>query len=174
MKNRRTNAAIAAILTLLSAVYILAACSKKEEEGDYKKEINTQEIATALSQKTPTASAWINEDQYFIEEYVDIPEYVKESSVYYAKNTNDLDEFGIFLVEEGKEKATRLLLLQGYLQKRYTENQEWYNSYMPTETPKLRDAEVRIYGNCVVYAVLSAEQRTAFFAECEKLLKEQK
>ncbi|MBQ4274515.1 MAG: DUF4358 domain-containing protein [Clostridia bacterium] len=173
MKNRRIKAAIAVILTLLSAVFSLAACNQKEDEK-YKKEINTQEIATTLSQKTPTASAWINEDQYFIEEYVDIPDYIKESSIYYAKNTNDLDEFGIFLVEEGKEKATRLLLLQGYLQKRYTENQEWYNSYMPTETPKLRDAEVRIYGNCVVYAVLSAEQRTAFFAECEKLLKEQK
>ena len=170
MKNKRIKAAIAAILTLLSAVFSLAACNQKEDEK-YKKEINTQEIATTLSQKTPTASAWINEDQYFIEEYVDIPDYIKESSIYYAKNTNDLDEFGIFLVEEGKEKATRLLLLQGYLQKRYTENQEWYNSYMPTETPKLRDAEVRIYGNCVVYAVLSAEQRTAFFAECEKLLK---
>ena len=173
MKNKRIKAAIAAILTLLSAVFSLAACNQKEDEK-YKKEINTQEIATTLSQKTPTASAWINEDQYFIEEYVDIPDYIKESSIYYAKNTNDLDEFGIFLVEEGKEKATRLLLLQGYLQKRYTENQEWYNSYMPTETPKLRDAEVRIYGNCVVYAVLSAEQRTTFFAECEKLLKEQK
>ncbi len=173
MKNRRINAAIAATLMLLSAVFSFAACNQKEDE-EYKKEINTQEIATTLSQKTPTASAWINEDQYFIEEYVDIPDYIKESSIYYAKNTNDLDEFGIFLVEEGKEKATRLLLLQGYLQKRYTENQEWYNSYMPTETPKLRDAEVRIYGNCVVYAVLSAEQRTAFFAECEKLLKEQK
>ena len=170
MKNRRINAAIAATLMLLSAVFSFAACNQKEDE-EYKKEINTQEIATTLSQKTPTASAWINEDQYFIEEYVDIPDYIKESSIYYAKNTNDLDEFGIFLVEEGKEKATRLLLLQGYLQKRYTENQEWYNSYMPTETPKLRDAEVRIYGNCVVYAVLSAEQRTAFFAECEKLLK---
>ena len=173
MKNKRIKAAIAAILTLLSAVFSLAACNQKEDEK-YKKEINTQEIATTLSQKTPTASAWINEDQYFIEEYVDIPDYIKESSIYYAKNTNDLDEFGVFLVEDGKEKATRLLLLQGYLQKRYTENQEWYNSYMPTETPKLRDAEVRIYGNCVVYAVLSAEQRTAFFAECEKLLKEQK
>ena len=173
MKNRRINAAIAATLMLLSAVFSFAACNQKEDE-EYKKEINTQEIATTLSKKTPTASAWINEDQYFIEEYVDIPDYIKESSIYYAKNTNDLDEFGIFLVEEGKEKATRLLLLQGYLQKRYTENQEWYNSYMPTETPKLRDAEVRIYGNCVVYAVLSAEQRTAFFAECEKLLKEQK
>ena len=168
MRIRRATAAIAAILTFLSVVLVLAACNKEEE---YKKEINTQEIATALSKRTPTASAWINEDQYFIEEYVDIPDYVKESSIYYAQNTNDLDEFGIFWVEEGKEKATRLLLTQGYLQKRYTENQEWYNSYMPTETPKLRDAEVRIYGNCVVYAILSPERRTAFFAECEKLLK---
>ena len=168
MRIRRATAAIAAILTFLSAVLVLAACNKEEE---YKKEINTQEIATTLSKRTPTASAWINEDQYFIEEYVDIPDYVKESSIYYAQNTNDLDEFGIFWVEEGKEKATRLLLTQGYLQKRYTENQEWYNSYMPTETPKLRDAEVRIYGNCVVYAILSPERRTAFFAECEKLLK---
>lgn len=174
MKNRRIKAAFAVILTLSSVIFILAACNKEKEEEDYKKEINTQEIATALSQKTPTESAWINEDQHFIKEYVDIPEYVKESSVYYAKNTNDLDEFGIFLVEEGKEKATRQLLLQGYLQKRYSENQEWYNSYMPTETPKLRDAEVRIYGNCVAYAVLSPERRTAFFSECEKLLKEQK
>ncbi len=171
MKNRAKKAARAAILILLCAVCLLAACNK--EEG-YKKEINTKEIATALSQKTSTASAWINEDQDFIEEYVDIPEYVKESSIYYAQNTNDLDEFGIFWVEEGKEKAVRSLLTQGYLQKRYTENQEWYNSYMPTETPKLRDAEVRIYGNCVAYAILSPERRTAFFSECEKLLKEQK
>lgn len=170
MKNRAKKAATAAILALLSAVFILSACNK---EG-YKKEINTQEIASALCEKTPTESAWINEDQYFIEEYVDIPEYIKESSIYYAQNTNDLDEFGIFWVEDGKENATRMLLTQGYLQKRYAENKTWYDSYMPTETPKLRDAEVRIYGNCVVYAVLSAEQRTAFFAECEKLLKEQK
>jgi hypothetical protein len=157
----------------LCAACLLTACNKKGEES-YQKEINTKEIAATLCKKTPTASAWVGEDQNFITEYVTIPDYVKESQIYYAQNTNDLDEFGVFWVEEGNEKAVRLLLMQGYLQKRYKENREWYDSYMPTETPKLRDAEVRVYGNCVVYAVLSSDRRTAFFAECEKLLKEKK
>ena len=173
MKNKANKAACAAILIFLCITCLLTACNQKEEES-YPKEINTKEVAAALCKKTPTASAWVGEDQNFIEEYVTIPEYVKDSQVYYAQNTNDLDEFGIFWVEEGQAKAARSLLLQGYLQKRYTENREWYDSYMPTETPKLRDAEVRIYGNCVAYAVLSPEKRKSFFSECEKLLKEQK
>ena len=167
MKKSAKKAARAALLVLLCTVFILSSCAKEE----YKTDINAKEIADALCEKTPTESKWIGEDQDFIKEYIEIPEYVKESQVYYAQNTNNLDEFGIFWVEEGKESAVRSMLSQGYLQKRYNENQEWYNSYMPTQTPKLRDAEVRVYGNCVVYAVLSPEQRTAFFAECEKLLK---
>lgn len=170
MKNRANKAARAAILILLCATCLLTACNQKEEES-YPKEINTKEVAAALCKKTPTASAWVGEDQNFIEEYVTIPEYVKDSQVYYAQNTNDLDEFGIFEVEEGKAQEVRNQLLSGYLKKRYDENLEWYNSYMPTETPKLRDAEVRVFGNCVVYAVLSQENRKAFFDECEKLLK---
>ena len=170
MNYRAKKAARAALLALLCVVFLLTACKEKEE---YKKDINTKELAAELSQKTPTDSVWIDEDQNFIEEYVNVPEAVKESYVYYAQNTNDLDEFGVFLVEEGEAKAVRSMLAQDYLQKRYTENREWYDSYMPTETPKLRDAEVRIYGNCVAYAVLSPERRTAFFAECEKLLKNQ-
>lgn len=170
MKNRTQKAARAAILMLLCVVSVLTACQKEE----FKNDIAPKEIADALREKTPTESAWIGEDQHFIEEYVDFSDYVKERQVYYAQNTNDLDEFGIFLVEKGQEKAVRSLLSQGYLQKRYNENREWYDSYMPTETPKLRDAEVRVYGNYVAYAILSPERRTAFFTEFEKLLKEQK
>ncbi len=141
------------------------------KQGEYKKEIDAAKIAAELSRITPTESKWIDNDQNFIKEYITVPEAVKESYVYYAQNTNDLDEFGIFEVEEGKAQEVRNQLLSGYLKKRYDENLEWYNSYMPTETPKLRDAEVRVYGNCVAYAVLSPERRTAFFSECEKLLK---
>ena len=143
------------------------ACAKEE----YKTDIDVDDVAEALTKKISTESVWIDEDEGFIEEYIKLPEYVKESHIYYAQNTNDLDEFGVFEVEKGQANAVRLMLMQGYLQKRYTENLEWYNSYMPAETPKLRDAEVRVFGNCVAYAVLSQENRKAFFDECEKLLK---
>ncbi len=172
MKNRTKKAALAALVIFLCAVFLLTACTRAKEE--YAKDINVEELTAELCEKTPTESAWIGNDQHFIEEYVDIPEYVKESQMYYAQNTNDLDEFGIFQVEEGHAQELRSLLARSYLQKRYNDNREWYDSYMPTETPKLRDAEVRVYGNCVAYAVLSPERRTAFFSECEKLLKEQK
>ena len=155
------------VCILLAAVTLCATSCQKET---YQKDIDAKSIADALCEKTPTESKWIDDSQTFIEEYI-TPEAVKESYVYYAQNTNDLDEFGIFEVEEGKAQEVRNQLLSGYLKKRYSENLEWYNSYMPTETPKLRDAEVRVFGNCVVYAVLSQENRKAFFDECEKLLK---
>jgi hypothetical protein len=159
------------VCILLATVALGATACQKET---YLKDIDAKEIADTLCEKTPTESRWIDNDQSFIKEYITVSEVVKESYVYYAQNTNDLDEFGIFEVEEGKAQEVRNQLLSGYLKKRYDENLEWYNSYMPTETPKLRDAEVRVYGNCVVYAVLSQANRKTFFDECEKLLKSEK
>ena len=168
MKKAMKKVSRAALLVLLCAAFALPSCGM----GQSKKEIDTAKIAETLSKKTPIASAWINEDQYFIKEYTELPSFIKSSAIYYAQDTNNLDEFGVFWVESGKAQMLRLQLTQEYLKKRYDDNLSWYNSYMPAETPKLRDAEVRIYGDCVVYAVLSQESRKAFFDECEKLLKE--
>ena len=156
--------------TLACITLILSACAKTE----YKQDVNTIKMAMQLSQKVPTESSWVIENENFLKEYIAIPESVRELQIYYAQNTNSLDEFGIFEVARDQTKEVRKLIEKEYLQKRYEENREWYDSYMPAETPKLRDAEVRVYGNCVVYAILSPEGRTAFFAECEKMLKEQK
>ena len=156
--------------TLACFVLMLSACAKTE----YKQDVNTIKMAMHLSQKVPTESSWVIENENFLKEYIAIPESVRELQIYYAQNTNSLDEFGIFEVARDQTKEVRKLIEKEYLQKRYEENREWYDSYMPAETPKLRDAEVRVYGNCVAYAILSPEQRAAFFAECERLLKEQK
>ena len=153
--------------TLACFALMLSACAKTE----YKQDVNTIKMAMQLSQKVPTESSWVIENENFLKEYIAIPESVRELQIYYAQNTNSLDEFGIFEVARDQTKEVRKLIEKEYLQKRYEENREWYDSYMPAETPKLRDAEVRVYGNCVVYAVLSPEKRTEFFKECEKLLK---
>jgi hypothetical protein len=148
------------VCILLATVALGATACQKET---YLKDIDAKEIADTLCEKTPTESRWIDNDQSFIKEYITVSEVVKESYVYYAQNTNDLDEFGIFEVEEGKAQEVRNQLLSGYLKKRYDESLEWYNSYMPTETPKLRDAEVRVFGNYVVYAIYSDADKATLF-----------
>ena len=47
----------------------------------------------------------------------------------------------------------------------------WYDSYIAQETPKLRDAEVKVFGNYAVYAIASKEDRAAFFDAVENALR---
>ncbi|MBQ1963425.1 MAG: hypothetical protein II369_04835, partial [Clostridia bacterium] len=63
-------------------------------------------------------------------------------------------------------------VLEKYLADSFTKNQTWYDSYIPTETPKLRDAEVKIFGNYVIYVIADKEDRTALLSTVEELLKQ--
>lgn len=169
MIQRIKHTARAAVLHLLCILFVLTGC---QPNGAYKKDFDTGALAAALKASIPSAGEWIDEEPCVLEEYFPLPDYVRQSSISYAQNTNNLDEFGIFEVEEGQAEQLHSLLMHAYLQKRYSDNREWYNSYMPMETAKLRDAEVRVYGNCVVYAILSTEHRAVFFSDCERLLRE--
>ena len=81
-----------------------------------------------------------------------------------------IDEYGILHSDIGTEEAARLL--REYLTRSYEQNRAFYDSYIPTETPKLRDAEVRVFGDYVVYAILSPEERSTLFARAEACLTE--
>ena len=92
-------------------------------------------------------------------------------TVCYSADGNSLDEFGIWRTDRDSVK-TVAPLLRTYLETTYQNNRAYYDSYIPTETPKLRDAEIRIYGSYVVYAVLSPESRDRFFRAVEAELSE--
>ena len=99
-----------------------------------------------------------------------MPEYVTDSVIRFASDSNNINEIGIFHTTEGKSKEFAGMI-KAYLLNSYERNQAWYDSYIPAETPKLRDAEVRIYGNYVVYAILSKESKGTVFSVAEKTLK---
>ena len=76
-----------------------------------------------------------------------------------ASDGSNLDEFAVFACRNeaaAKELSKRL---EEYLASLYRENREWYLSYIPEEIPKLRDAEVGVFGRYAVYAILSADRR---------------
>ena len=63
-------------------------------------------------------------------------------------------------------------LLRDYLAQAYEDNRVWYDSYMPEETPKLRDAEVKVFGNYVVYAIYSSADKATLFDAVKAALAE--
>lgn len=109
-------------------------------------------------------------DADYLTDYVNLPQSGYSLSIRIAGGGDCIDEYGVLKSDIGTEEAARLL--REYLARSYEQNRTFYDSYIPAETPKLRDAEVRIYGDYAVYAILSPEEKDAFFNRVEQCLSE--
>lgn len=144
-----------ALLLLFSALAALAACGGTSYRTDVKAGDLIQTAETALGDGVTYRTA-LNS---YLKSYFETPDYVTESVIRFAEDGNNVNEFGIFLVKDGNAKAMSALL-RGYLDDYYA---QFGTNYKQEEIPKLRDAEVRVYGNYAVYAILTGSDRETFF-----------
>jgi hypothetical protein len=152
------------VLITLALLISLAACKKDSYRDDLPVNALSGTVIVSLGD-TDYSTA----DEGFLDDYFQTPDYVKEKIVCFATEGNNLNEFGIYRVTD--ENAGQMKdVLEKYLSDSYAKNQSWYDSYIPEETPKLRDAEVKVFGNYVVYAILSQEGRNTLFSTVEEML----
>ena len=145
-------------LLALALMLSLLACSSTQYADDVKADDLSQSIEGAL----PSEALYSTAQEGSLDDYFTMPDYVTESVIRFSTNAKNIDEYGIFHVTDGNAAAMQALL-RDYLKRLYEENQVWYDSYIPEETPKLRDAEVRVFGNYVIYAVYSASDKAILF-----------
>ena len=110
-----------------------------------------------------TSSEWLND-------YVDFPEGLTDHEICFSADGNNLNEFGIWHVPSDQVASVETTL-RAYLANSLLQNRSFYDSYIPAETPKLADAEVRVFGNYVCYAILKKSDREIFFHTIEESLK---
>ncbi len=155
------------ILTALLAtllLFSLASCT----ETSYKNDVPVASLADTAVSALNDGKQYSTADADFLDSYFAKPDYVTESVIRFSTDGNDLNEFGVYHVTDGNTDAMKAAL-SDYL----TEFYELYNAnYLPEETPKLRDAEVKVFGNYVVYAMLNDTDRANLFASIENALKE--
>ncbi len=153
-------------LALITLALPLVSCSK-----DYADDVSVDDLRDALEDSlTGTVPEYSLADKGYLDDYFTIPDYVSDYVICFSTPGDNLDEFGIFHVTEDNADDLKDKL-EDYLSDSYDQNLNWYNSYMPEETPKLRDAEVKVFGNYVVYTVLSDEDAKAAFEAVENKLK---
>lgn len=154
-----------ALLLAVLALTALTACGG----ADYRDDVAVSAIDSALQAKIPVPDGYYAADSDYLSFYFEgaeaiVTEYVVEFS---ATSTN-INQFGIFHVKEG-EAETMKALCQSYIE---TMNKRWVAqaNYIASEHPKMEGAEVRVFGNYVVYTMLTAEDKATAFDAVEELL----
>ncbi len=147
-----------------SLTILLLSCAKARSYRDDVSINELSEIQNALNRE------YLIDSTDLLADYISLPDYVTEHTVLYKKEPTVLDEIGFFHVTGENAEHLAKLIKEDYLLKSYEKNHTFYDSYMPKETKKLADAEVRTFGNYVVYAILSESDKALLFEAMEKAL----
>lgn len=154
---------LACVLCFL-CLFSLVSCQGAVQFSDL---LSTENLAEEALEELDDRVIYVKDKSNFTEEYFKTPDYVRESTVCYAQDTGNINELGVFHVTEGKAEEFSALLKEQYLDASLEKNRDWYDSYIPKETAKLRDAEVRTFGNYVVYAIFDRSERRSIFRTIE-------
>ena len=154
------------LVSIVAAVAVIALIAVLGSQPEYIDSVASVDLAMVGKASFETSGGVKMLDDDVILKYTDedLP-YLKDYSVIKAKASKNINEFGIFRVEEGHAKE-----LEAIIRKFLENQQESYRvmNYFPEEIEKIDCATVKVYGNYVVYSFLNEVDTEAFYAAIEK------
>ena len=145
---------------ILTAVLLALPSCTKNTPPSYRSDKTAGEVYSAVAEVVSTDAPLAAVDTDYVRYRMMLDTSIMEDYAIYMQNTgSSLDEIGI-IKAIGNDTAAVEKAVQDYLTQR---NEEWTGMYLVEEYPKLRDAEYRIFGQYVVYGILSEAEKTALF-----------
>ena len=163
MKNKKILIIAAITVLVIAIVTVVLLSGKKYDDTLSSKELYS-EIENSI---TTNGGVNILDDDVILEITDDNLSYLIDYTVVRAKNAKNINEIGIFKVENGKAKELRSII-ERYLK----EKQESYRAmdYFPEEVEKIDFATVKVFGNYVVFSFLNEADTEAFYKAIENEL----
>ncbi len=153
---------LAITLIVLSAI-LLSSCSS------YIDTVSASELAKiGEASFTTDGGTKVLDDDFILELSDESISYLRDFTVIKANDAKNINEIGIFRVEDGKAGDMKTLVSA------YVENlKKQYSSmqYFPEEAEKYETATVKVFGNYVIYSFLNESDTSAFYAAVEKAIK---
>lgn len=157
------------LLSLLLVSTIFSACSQKS----YDASINCQDLSTALKRE-------ISVPQGYFEEYTDdevkylfsSPKLYDDICIVYSADSTDVCEVGI--LHAASDDNAKLLYedAKAYIKALQEQKSDFLSNYSPAELSKLNSAEVRRYGNYIIFTVAESGDKEELFKKAEMILSE--
>ena len=153
---------------ILACLAPLAMASCKNRSVHYTDTLPAEELAEEVREELEY-SDFGEATGDWLADYVTMPEDLTDYTICFSTNGNNLNEFGIWHVTSDQVAPVEATL-RTYLAESLLRNRSFYDSYIPNETAKLAEAEVRVFGNYVCYAILNSRDRATFFHTVEEEL----
>ena len=156
-------------LSICFALVLLFSFGSCKKDVEYKDNIPCSDIITEAKKAVPTDSGYEAMGQGRVEYVFGSFEY-DDCSLLISVATENIDEIGIFHTTSEKKAEELCAEVEKYLDELLEEKGAFIASYAPFELEKLENAQVKVYGNYVAYAILSRDGRDLFFSDIFSLL----
>lgn len=163
MNNKKIIIIAIAIIVIAAVILAIVLTGKK-----YDNTLSAKELYSKIENSITTdGGVRILDDDVILEFTDDTPSYLLDYTVVRAKNAKNINEIGIFKVENGKAKE-----LKPIIEKYLKEKQESYRAmdYFPEEVEKIDFATVKVFGNYVIFSFLNEADTNAFYKAIENEL----
>ena len=158
------------IFCLTAIIFILLSLFSCGERRNYRDDLSCGELVDKATGQIPVDMGYKALGGEHIEYNFSGTELDDDHAFSASVASGDINEVGIFHAPDVESVEALKALTEEYLKNYQEEKESFIASYAPRETEKLKNAEVRSYGNYVAYAILSAEDKAIFFDTVEKLL----
>ena len=155
-------------LIIASIAILTLICSCGDKPASYKTDVPIADLQAAAESKLTGTDTFATQDSDYVEYMMEIgSDKFAEGIVRWQASGVSADEYGIFKASD--EEAAKALgeLLQKYLTKR---DETWNPAYDADQYPKLKNAEIKVYGQYAVFCILNDVDRAAVFTAVENTL----
>ena len=154
-------------LLITIALFIFQACNEKSYRNTISCNDISLQLRESLSAPNKKFSQYSSDDLKFlfpsIELYDDI-------CVAYSTDSTDVREIGV-LHASNEDNAKKLCEeAKAYIKTLQEEKSEFLRNYSPAELTKLNSADVKQYGNYIIFIIAESTERDNAFKSAESLL----
>ncbi|MDY5940046.1 MAG: DUF4358 domain-containing protein [Eubacteriales bacterium] len=153
------------LLLCAAMLFSLVSCGGAKT---YRSDVPVDSLAAAGEACIALRSNLSDATEEFLDFYLEIDTALCNGfKVRRPSGSSAIDEYGIFSAKSAEDAETIRGALNKYLKGRVD---AWDTRYDQSEKPKVDGAKTTVYGNYVIYTILSSSEQTAFLSAVEELL----
>ena len=161
------------IISLTISMFIItlffASCSQKKFNNGITCKDLTSMLKREISVPQGEFEEYSNDELKFIFNY---PELYDDICIIYSSDSTDICELGV-IHAQNEENAKKIFEdSKNYLKNIQEQKSEFLRNYSPEELKKINSADVRRFGNYVIFTISEQDERDTVFEKAKSILSE--